>query len=199
MSMIARMASAGLAAVLCAGTASAGTVRVEADKENNRQIVIDAQDATVAEILAGMNEKQPFELERLGDFANVSPQTRRYTGEFRHVLERVLENESHLVVTSMGKRDVQRVVIYGSRLVQPTAVVPPATQPIPATAAAIVPLGPVQIDPVVQAALDRAKKEAELAKERGELLPHEMADPGPFRRSSVHASNGRGGGGRRGF
>ena len=191
MSMIARIAAAGLFAGLNAGAASAGTVTVNTEKGNDRQIVVEAKDATIAEILASLNEKQAFELERLGDFANTGPQTRRYTGEFRHVLERVLENESHLVITTMSKRDVQRVVIYGAPSALPATGLkaPEPVQATPPPAAA--PDGPVTIDPHVQAALDRAKKEAELAKERGEPLPHEQLDPGPMRRSAMNSRGGR--------
>ena len=187
MSTIARIAAAGLFAGLNAGAASSGTVTVNTEKGNDRQIVVEAKDATIAEILASLNEKQAFELERLGDFANTGPQTRRYTGEFRHVLERVLENESHLVITTMSKRDVQRVVIYGAPSALPATGLkaPEPVQATPPPAAA--PDGPVTIDPHVQAALDRAKKEAELAKERGEL---QELDPGPMRRSAMNSRGG---------
>lgn len=182
MSMSLRSAGAGLIfLMLQAGAAAAGSVTVAPDPQNARNIVVEARDASVAEIVARLQEAQPFEVERLGE-PSASPITRRYAGEFRHVLERVLENENHLVVTTVQSRDVQRVVLYGSRIAAPSV----ARTAEPVTSAAP-PAGKPPIDPVVQAALERARQDAEAANARGVPLPHEVNDPGPPRRAALNA------------
>jgi hypothetical protein len=182
-------------ACLGSGSSGAGTVSIGVNPANQKELVVEAQDATIPEILARLQELQPFEIEQSGDYATPGPITRRYTGEFRHVLERVLENENHLVVSSERLPAVERVVIYGGGGNDKTMTVAHAPQAM-ASASLAAPPAPPPVDPVVQVAMARAKEDAAAAKARGEAFPPEYSSPAPMRRS---AANGWGRSGRRGL
>jgi hypothetical protein len=160
----------------------AGTVTIAEDSANKKNIIVDVKDATTDEVLAALNGKHAFAVERLGDYSQAIV-TRRYTGEFRHVLERVLDNVNHLVVTSERDREVQRVVIYGRHTVIDVAAAAPAK---PAPRAPAAGTSPPPLDPEVVAAVERARLNAEAANDRGDTDP----DPTyarPSRRSAMYS------------
>ena len=164
-----RLGWLALSAAFLASTAIAGTVTVE---QGRGHLIVDARDATIVEILDQLRKIRPFDIERIGDISTSLKVTRRFEGEFRQIMNRVLENESHVLVTARSSPDIQTVVLYGTPATTRASATKPAPQP-DAPPAAVTGTPAKEIDPYVQAAFDRIAKEAEAAKG----LPAETAPP----------------------
>lgn len=155
----------GFAVLAGASGVTAGTVSVEADSSSGG-LVVEAQDATTDEILRRLAQTQPFEIEQLGDAVSKETVTLRYHGAVKAVLERVLENQSHLVITNSGRGDVRRVVVYGARRFEQAAFerATPVAMPVSAPAAVTTEGVHPAVDSHLRLTIERAKKDAEAAK-----------------------------------
>ena len=94
------------------GWALAGSVTVDVDRDSGALVVV-SHGATVEEIVGRLSEHSQFEFEPMGDAAHPRTLTGEFRGGTRSVLEQILDNESHVIVSAAGTGAVSRVVIYG--------------------------------------------------------------------------------------
>ena len=184
------------------GAAVAATVTVEADTASGK-LVVEAKDATIDEVLTKLGKSQNFAIERNGEASSTRVGNYHLKGSASSILERLLVNESHMVITAAGGRTVQRVVMYGSRGGEPAApavAVKPAAQSPAANPAAKPVTEPViaadpPIDPKVEEALERARKDAVTAKAEPANPLNQTSNPFHGHRSAALAfgAHGRGG------
>lgn len=186
-----RFVGAGLFVLAQMGAAVAGTVTVEADQASGK-LVVEAHDVTIEEVLVRLSTSQNFEIERVGDVSNKRTGTYHFNGTLKSILDRLLQHESHLVVTAAGPHPIQRVVLYGSRRGgQSMTVQEPVQKPVTVAAIAAEP----PIDPAVQAALERARKDADAPKADPSDPLNNTASPYQGRRSVALGLGSRGRGG----
>ncbi|CAA2142684.1 hypothetical protein [Hyphomicrobium sp. ghe19] len=119
-------------ALLGAGAASAANVSLEV-ADGDAHVVVEAQDATVQDVLQKLSEGHGFKVERADQARDDAKISGRFEGPFSHVLERVLEKENHFVEHGSNEPGaITRVVLYGA---QP-AITPQADAPSSSAAVA---------------------------------------------------------------
>ena len=80
-------------------------------------VVVEAQDATVQDVLEKLSEGHGFKVERADQTRDDAKISGRFEGPFSHVFERVLEKENHFVEHSLNETGtITRVVLYGAQL-----------------------------------------------------------------------------------
>jgi hypothetical protein len=168
--------------------ASAGTVTVETQGIN---VTVEIKEASVAEVLTKLSQTQNFQVERIGTVDDNLKLNRTITGPLSVVLARVLERNSSVVVTAPRTRKVERVVLYGERQAATATPAAPAASPAqvskPGAAKAVEtkPAGEPELDPHVKAALERAAKDAEVAKANPDASAVQASDVRPPRRAAA--------------
>lgn len=101
--------------LLGAGGVSAANVSLEL-AGGDAHIVVEAQDATVQDVLEKLSEGHGFKVERADQARDDAKISGRFEGPFSHVLERVLEKENHFVEHSLNETGtITRVVLYGAQ------------------------------------------------------------------------------------
>ncbi|WP_143117833.1 hypothetical protein [Hyphomicrobium facile] len=119
-------------ALLGAGGVSAANVSLEM-AAGDAHVVVEAQDATVQDVLTKLSESRGFKVERADQARDDAKISGRFEGPFSHVLERVLEKENHFIEHGLNESGtIARVVLYGA---QPAAT-PPADTPTSSAAVA---------------------------------------------------------------
>lgn len=98
--------------VLSSDEALAGSVTVESKSD---LFIVEAREASVDEVLERIGEVQGFRVDRIGQSSNDGRLTMRLEGPFDVVLERVLQNESHMIIYSQDtKTGINRLVLIGT-------------------------------------------------------------------------------------
>ncbi|WP_045835016.1 hypothetical protein [Hyphomicrobium sp. 99] len=83
--------------------------------DGDAHVVIEAQDATVQDVLLKLSEGRGFKVERADEARDDARISGRFEGPLAHVLERVLEKENNFVERSPDQpRTIARVVLYGA-------------------------------------------------------------------------------------
>ncbi|MFA5949772.1 MAG: hypothetical protein WC807_05765 [Hyphomicrobium sp.] len=120
-------------------------VTLEYAPSGNR-VVLEVQDATVETVIARLAEDRGFLVETPGDGAQADTFSGRYEGTVSEVLERVLEDENHVIEYSSSQQGgIARIILYGRAHARPGAVQSNAAS---AFAAAPVPLAPPVLAPI---------------------------------------------------
>jgi hypothetical protein len=128
-------ALAALAAILVPAHADAGTFSVDA---SGPQITVEAKEARIEEILAEIGLSRGFDIEQIGD-ATGEPVSGRFSGPLLAVMDRILQNQSHVIVHSKtAPVGIARILLLDSNTVPdtPTAATPAATPGARVTATA---------------------------------------------------------------
>ena len=122
---------------------AAGTVTID---NTAGEIAIEANSATIDEVLTRIGEHQGFEVERLGLAPSVA-MSGRFSGTTGEVVSRILQHESHMIVHSAtAQAGIARIILFGATETNPAA---PAATPAAAVPAAIPADAPVPPIPVV--------------------------------------------------
>ena len=117
--------------LLGAGGASATNVSLEM-AGGDAHVVVEAQDATVQDVLQKLSEGHGFKIERADQARDDAKISGRFEGPFSHVLDRVLEKENHFIERSSNQSGaITRVVLYGAQ----QAATPQADAPSTSAAA----------------------------------------------------------------
>ena len=114
-----------------------------------------------------MSEQGPFELEVMGDLVHPRTLTGEFSGKTRSVLEQILDNESHVIVSDAGTQEVSRVVLFGRHdgeraapapVASPALVSQPVAAPAPAAPAPSAPAANPKVAPVNSAPAHAAQQ-----------------------------------------
>ena len=196
MSNFIRLTFAVVLTVVMFGTATAGTVTIDIDASAGT-LLVEANDATTDEILTRLGNSLNFDVERIGELTDNGMKNRRLTGSAQQVLDRLLERDNHMVISSAQTRTVDRVILFGPRQAeQVQAAESAAPHPVPATAAAPLPVPAAVIAPLAKPVSppaakphpphDRASREVTPAKASVAAREDEPAQP-LSRRTAMNA------------
>jgi hypothetical protein len=179
-------------ALLHAASSQAGVVAITVEADG-KTLSIDAKDATIEEILTKLNDTKPFVIERIGTIADTKSANRQLSGQTRVVLERLLENENHLIYTNVRTREVERLVVYGAPATNETSSNQPqhVASPAPTRSAPETAKSPDPQDQLT-AAIDRATKDAEAAASNPQINTDQQSSRAPRGTSSMRGTAVRG-------
>lgn len=116
-----------LAAATVAPPLWAGEARL-VEGQSPEQVVVEASDASVDEVLAVLGTRFQFAVERGGPAAQPLRLSGRFAGTLEEVLDRLLRHQGHMIVRSAeAKAGVSRVVLLEAKAGAPVA--PPTAGP----------------------------------------------------------------------
>ena len=194
MSNFIQLTFASLLTVFTVGTATAGTVTIDIDPSAGT-LLVEANDATTDEILTRLGNSLNFEVERIGELSDNGMKNRRLTGSAQQVLDRLLERDNHMVISSAQTRTVDRVILFGPRQAEQaqaaeTAVARPATAtagaPLPVPAAVIAPVAKPAAAPAAKPHPPRDRASREITPTKASARDDETAQP-LSRRTAMNA------------